>query len=127
MFPPISNFANGAANLSVSKVSGPIVNADLPSPKGESNTIAFDLNDGDRDGILATGRFPAQADMLRLYRSLATMNRSVRYHLWRTRNPFGLKQLNWSAAGASTCFADWLERLDAPTRPGKRSEADTRT
>ena len=56
------------------------------------------------DGLLAAGRFPGQAEQLRLYRSIATMDRSAPLPPLRTQSP------TWERA--SSLARDWeLNRL----------------
>ena len=51
----------------------------LPGARGVGPKGAADLlrQYGSLDGILSAGRFPSQAEALRLYRSIATMNASA--------------------------------------------------
>ena len=78
----------------------------LPGARGVGPKGAADLlcRYGSLDDILAAGRFPAEAEMLRLYRSIATMNAAAPLPSLRSQKPtwakasalartWGLKQL----------------------------------
>jgi DNA polymerase-1 len=68
----------------------------LPGAAGVGPKGAADLlrRYGTLDGILAAGRFPTQAEMLRLYRSIATMNASAPLPSLRSQTP------TWGKASA---------------------------
>jgi DNA polymerase I len=73
----------------------------LPGARGVGPKGAADLlrRYGTLDGILAAGRFPAEAEMLRLYRSIATMNVAA------PLPSLGHQQPTW--AKASTLVRGW--------------------
>ena len=66
----------------------------LPGARGVGPKSAADLlrRHGSLEGILAAGRFPAQAEMLRLFRSIATMNASA------PLPPIGIHAPTWASA-----------------------------
>jgi len=87
----------------------------LPGARGVGPKGAADLlrRYGTLEGILAAGRFPEQAEMLRLYRSIATMNASAPLPSLANQNPtwtkasalartWGLKQLADRLVAAAT-------------------------
>jgi DNA polymerase-1 len=73
----------------------------LPGAGGVAPKAAADLlhRYGTLDVILAAGRFPQQAEMLRLYRWIATMNASAPLPSLRTQTP------SWTKASA--LIRDW--------------------
>ncbi len=68
----------------------------LPGARGVGPKGAADLlrRYGTLEGILAAGRFPAEAEMLRLYRSIATMNAAAPLPSLGSQTP------TWAAASA---------------------------
>jgi DNA polymerase I len=68
----------------------------LPGARGVGPKGAADLlcRYGTLDDILAAGRFPAEAEMLRLYRSIATMNAAAPLPSLRSQKP------SWAKASA---------------------------
>jgi DNA polymerase I len=71
---------------------------------GQKSAASLLQKYGSLEGILASGRFAAQADQLRLYRRIATMDRSAPLPPLRNQRPA------WSAAAALA--SDWqLNRL----------------
>jgi DNA polymerase I len=68
----------------------------LPGARGVGPKGAADLlrHHGTLDDILAAGRFPAEAEMLRLYRSIATMNAAAPLPSLRSQKP------SWAKASA---------------------------
>jgi DNA polymerase-1 len=67
---------------------------ELPGAGGVGPKSAADLlrRHGTLEGILAAGRFPAQAEMLRLFRSIATINPSA------PLPPIGIHTPTWASA-----------------------------
>ncbi len=95
----------------------------LPGARGIGPKSAADLlrRHGTLDALLATGRFPVQANDLRLYRRIATMDASAPLPSLRARKP------TWPEA--ARLAAEWeLDRLRdrflslAETRPGAKSD-----
>ena len=91
----------------------------LPGARGIGATTAASLlrKHGTLDALLATGRFPAQADDLRLYRRIATMDASAPVPPLRNRRP------TW--AKAAELAREWqlnklAERLAALATKGSR-------
>ncbi len=87
----------------------------IPGAKGvgPKGAAALLRKYGSLDGLLAAGRFPVQADELRLYRSIATMDRSAPLPSLRAQAP------TWERA--SSLARDWelnrlADRLAALTR-----------
>jgi DNA polymerase-1 len=68
----------------------------LPGAPGVGSTGAADLlrRYGSLEALLKAGRFPAQADQLRLFRRIATMNRKARLPMLANQTP------TWSKAAA---------------------------
>jgi DNA polymerase I len=92
----------------------------LPGARGVGPKGAADLLSryGTLDGILAAGRFPAQAEMLRLYRSIATMDAAAPLPSLVHQRP------TW--AKASTLMRGWgLKQLaDRLAEMARQSTAD---
>ena len=67
----------------------------IPGAKGigEKGAASILKRYGSLENAIAAGRFPNQAEKLRLYRSIATMDRSAPLPACRTRNRLGTKQL----------------------------------
>ncbi len=92
----------------------------LPGARGVGPKGAADLlkQYGTLDAILAAGRFPAQADHLRLFRAIATMNRNAPLPSLAAQKP------TWDKAAdlARTCglnqLADRLLKLRTEVRTG---------
>ena len=68
-------------------------------PKGAAGLLR---QYGTLDAILAAGRFPTQAKMLRLYKSIATMNASAPLLRWAMKRQAGRRRLTSPAPGACT-------------------------
>jgi DNA polymerase I len=92
----------------------------IPGARGVGPKGAADLlrRYGTLDGILAAGRFPTQAKMLRLYRSIATMNASAPLPSLKSQTPTWAKAAvlvhNWGL----NQLADRLIKV-TETRPDK--------
>jgi DNA polymerase-1 len=91
----------------------------LPGARGVGPKGAADLlkRYGTLDGILAAGLFPSQANDLRLYRSIATMNRKAPLPSLATQNPTWTKAADLARAWGLNQLADRLSRLQIEGRP----------
>jgi hypothetical protein len=90
----------------------------LPRAAGVGPKGAADLlwRYGTLDGVLDAGRFPAQAKMLRLYRSIATMDASAPLPSLGDQAPTWPSHRNWRAAGV---WGNWLTVCrNGRSRPG---------
>jgi DNA polymerase I len=93
----------------------------LPGARGVGPKGAADLlkRHGSLDGILAVGLFAAQADDLRLFRSIATMNRKAPLPSLATRKPTWTKAADLARAWGLSQLADRLKLLADPNAGGK--------
>jgi exodeoxyribonuclease III len=91
----------------------------LPGARGVGPKGAADLlkRYGTLDGILAAGLFPSQANDLRLFRSIATMNRKAPLPSLSTQNPTWTKAADLARAWGLNQLADRLSRLQIEGRP----------
>jgi DNA polymerase-1 len=93
----------------------------LPGARGVGPKGAADLlkRYGTLDEILAAGLFPTQADDLRLFRSIATMNRKAPLPSLATQKPTWTKAADLARAWGLNQLADRLARLQTEGHPGK--------
>jgi exodeoxyribonuclease III len=91
----------------------------LPGARGVGPKGAADLlkRYGTLDAILAAGRFPAQADDLRLFRSIATMNRKAPLPSLAAQKPTWDKAADLARTWGINQLADRLMRLQSEGRP----------
>jgi DNA polymerase I len=73
---------------------------------------------GTLDGILAAGLFPARADDLRLFRSIATMNRKAPLPSLATQKPTRIRAANLARAWDIDQLADRLMKLRTESHSG---------
>jgi len=85
----------------------------LPGARGVGPKGAADLlkRYGYLDAILAAGRFPAQADELRLFRSIATMNRKAPLPSLARQKPTWVKAADLARTWGLNQLADRLTKL----------------
>jgi exodeoxyribonuclease III len=85
----------------------------LPGARGVGPKGAADLlkRYGTLDRILAAGRFPAQADELRLFRSIATMDRKAPIPSLATQKPTWTRAAELASAWGLSQLADRLTRI----------------
>ena len=87
----------------------------LPGARGVGPKGAADLlkRYGTLDGILAAGLFPSQANDLRLFRSIATMNRKAPLPSLATQNPTWTKAADLARTWGLNQLADRMMKLRA--------------
>jgi exodeoxyribonuclease III len=92
----------------------------LPGARGVGLKGAADLlkRYGTLDAILAAGRFPAQANDLRLFRSIATMNRKAPLPSLAAQKPTWGKAADLTRAWGLKQLAERLTKLRTESRPG---------
>jgi exodeoxyribonuclease III len=92
----------------------------LPGALGVGPKGAADLlkRYGTLDAILAAGRFPAQANDLRLFRSIATMNRKAPLPSLAAQKPTWGKAADLTRAWGLKQLAERLTKLRTESRPG---------
>src|SRR5262249_11891066 len=97
----------------------------LPSARGVGPKGAADLlkRYGTLDGILAAGLFPSQANDLRLFRSIATMNRKAPLPSLATQSPTWTKAADLAAPWGLTRPAARMGALQPPPRPSSSPPA----
>jgi DNA polymerase I len=93
----------------------------LPGARGVGPKGAADLlkRYGTLDAILAAGRFPAQADELRLFRSIATMDRKAPLPSLAAQKPSWTKAADLTRSWGLNQLADRLSRLQNKDRAGQ--------
>jgi exodeoxyribonuclease III len=93
----------------------------LPGARGVGPKGAADLlrRHGTLDGILAAGLFPAQAHDLRIFRSIATMNRKAPLPSLATQKPAWTKAADLARAWGLNQLADRLKLLGNLNAGGK--------
>jgi DNA polymerase I len=93
----------------------------LPGARGVGPKGAADLlrRYGTLDSILAAGRFPAQADDLRLFRSIATMNRKAPLPSLATQKPTWTRAADFARAWGLNQLAERLNLLGNLNAGGK--------
>jgi DNA polymerase I len=94
----------------------------LPGARGVGPRGAADLlkRYGTLDAILAAGRFPAQANDLRLFRSIATMNRKAPLPSLAAQKPTWGKAADLTRAWGLKQLAERLTKLRTESRPGQK-------
>jgi DNA polymerase-1 len=92
----------------------------LPGARGVGPKGAADLlkRYGTLDAILAAGLFPTQADDLRLFRSIATMNRKAPLPSLAIQNPTWTKAADLARTWGLNQLADRMSKLQIEGRPG---------
>ena len=78
---------------------------------GPAGAAALLEKHGSLENALASGRFPAQADRLRLFRSIATMDRAAPLPRLAGQRPAWRKAAAWARAWELDQLADRLEQL----------------
>jgi DNA polymerase-1 len=91
----------------------------LPGARGVGPKGAADLlkRHGTLDGILAAGLFPSEANDLRLFRSIATMNRKAPLPSLATQNPTWTKAADMARTWGLNQLADRMSKLQIEGRP----------
>ena len=84
-------------------------------PKGAAGLLK---RYGTLDGVLAAGLFPAQANNLRLFRSIATMNRAAPLPSLATQKPTWTKAADLARSWGLNQLADRLMKLQTDARTG---------
>jgi exodeoxyribonuclease III len=94
----------------------------IPGARGVGPKGAADLlrRHGSLEGVLGTGRFATQAKMLRLYKSIATMDASAPLPSLATQAPTWGKASDLARAWGLNQLADRLEKLAKPAASGGR-------
>jgi DNA polymerase-1 len=92
----------------------------LPGVRGVGSKGAANMlkRYGTLDAILAAGRFPAQPNDLRLFRSIATMNRKAPLPTLATQKPTWIKAADLARTWGLNQLADRLVKLQTEGRPG---------
>jgi len=93
----------------------------LPGARGVGPKGAADLLKRYRtlDGVLAAGLFPAQADDLRLFRSIATMNRAAPLPSLAAQKPTWTTAADLARSWGLNQLGDRLTRLDSEDQSGR--------
>ena len=93
----------------------------LPGARGVGPKGAADLLERYRtlDGVLAAGLFPAQADDLRLFRSIATMNRAAPLPSLGAQKPTWTTAADLARSWGLNQLGDRLTRLDSEDQSGR--------
>src|SRR4029077_17076446 len=91
----------------------------IPGARGGGPQGAADLlpRYGNLGAILAAGRFPTQAEALRLYRSIATMNASAPIPALSDQTPTWSKAADLARAWGLNHLADRLDQRAAANAP----------
>jgi DNA polymerase-1 len=92
----------------------------LPGARGVGPKGAADLLKRYGDAILAAGRLPAQADDLRLFRSIATMNRNAPLPSLAAQKPTWGNVADLTRTWDLNQLPDRLTRLQAPRKKCER-------
>jgi exodeoxyribonuclease III len=94
----------------------------IPGARGVGPKGAADLlrRYGTLEEVLGAGRFPTQAEMLRLYKSIATMDASAPLPSLASQTPTWGKASDLTRAWGLNQLADRLEKLAEPTASGRR-------